>query len=758
MKIITGIILTIAWFLIGLCYVKARKEKHKLAVTVRRLIAVGFFIVFFNAVGLFTNYAIVNNIARCLYFVATNWLLYFLLKFSIEFNGKRFEDHVKKPVLIALLVADSASMDLNIVFNHVFDVEPVTVMGETFFDVHLKSGFYPHYAMIIFMVVCCLISLFYGCIKAPLFYRKKYFNIAIITIVIVLLNIFTVDKPIDVSVLGYIVEGVIIYYSTFVFSPQRLVQKTLLKVTDNMELALLVFDVDGNRMFNSNAANELLSTEPALVDSDGIVLEDWCRKQFMNYAEEFVRERTFTKGDEEHVLRIQLQRMKDKKHHLQGGYYIIQDRTEEIRQQREERYLATHDPLTGLYNRDSFYEKAAKYIQRFHDRELLMVCTDVKDFKMINDIFGTHNGDLVLKYVAQVLREKIKGVLTYGRISNDIFGMLILKSDFDAEMLALREREVFATSMEEISTIPLINYVGVYEIVEPDIPVSVMCDRARMAIATIKGDYYKRVAYYDNELRENLVNKQELINDLRHAISDGQIKMYLQPQMSAEQKLLGAEALMRWEHPVKGRIMPGEFIPIFEENGLISEVDKHIWETACKQLRDWKERGINDIYISVNISPRDFYFLDIFEIFKELSEKYKINPGSLKLEITETAMVMDFKRQLEFVSKLRNMGFAVEMDDFGSGYSSLNMLKDINVDVLKIDMAFLKKAEDEERSRKILQMIILLAKQLGMPVITEGVETEAQVKFLTEMGCEIFQGYYFGKPMPVEEFEQKFLS
>ena len=182
-----------------------------------------------------------------------------------------------------------------------------------------------------------------------------------------------------------------------------------------------------------------------------------------------------------------------------------------------------------------------------------------------------------------------------------------------------------------------------------------------------------------------------------------------------------------------------------------------MWETACKQIKKWNENGHEDLYISVNISPRDFYFLDIYQIFTDLIKKYDISPKSLKLEITETAIVMDVKRQMELIGKLRDAGFIVEIDDFGSGYSSLNMLKDLYVDILKIDMVFLRKSNDEERSKKILQMIITLAKQLGMPAITEGVETVEQVEFLSEMGCEMFQGYYFAKPMSVLDFEKQYL-
>ncbi len=387
-----------------------------------------------------------------------------------------------------------------------------------------------------------------------------------------------------------------------------------------------------------------------------------------------------------------------------------------------------------------------------------MICTDIKDFKMVNDYLGSETGDVVLINFAKMLDAKLDLESTvYGRLGNDVFAIVMPKSDFSEELFTSNDGNSLFEGIGQNVSFPIINYVGVYEITDTKVPVSVMCDRARMAISTIKGDYHKRVAYYDGKLRDNRLQEQELISGIYRAIENEELKMFLQPQMSTDGTMLGAEALVRWFHPQKGQIMPGQFIPVFEKNGLISEVDKYMWETACKQLKKWKEEGREDLYISVNISPKDFYFMNIYEIFNDLVEEYDIDTKNLKLEITETAIVMDFQRQLELINKLRQRGFIVEMDDFGSGYSSLNMLKDLQVDVLKIDMAFLRKASDEARSRKILEMIIALSKNLNMPVITEGVETAEQVEFLSKMGCEMFQGYYFAKPMCVGDFEKEYL-
>ena len=201
-------------------------------------------------------------------------------------------------------------------------------------------------------------------------------------------------------------------------------------------------------------------------------------------------------------------------------------------------------------------------------------------------------------------------------------------------------------------------------------------------------------------------------------------------------------------------VSPGEFIPIFEKNGLISDVDMYIWEVACKLLRKWKDQGREDLYISVNISPRDFYFLNVYQIFTELVEKYEIDPQNLKLEITETAIVMDLKRQMELIGRLRQTGFIVEMDDFGSGYSSLNMLGQMSIDILKLDMMFIRNELAKSEEKSILGDVINMVHRMQLEVVAEGVETSEQQKRLQGISCDYAQGYFYAKPMPENDFEK----
>ena len=719
----------------------------------------GFVIVFFYIIALLSSSPKISLFGYSAYYAAMMWLFYFLLYFALEYTGSTFEQHVNNKLMLVFLTINTLSFLTNNLWGHLFDVKHVTLFtGEEVFEPVVEPFYYVHYAFTVLLALFCLIALLDRWLHSAAFYRMKYLAIAMILLVMVGLNIHGFQSSLDFSIIGYVAEVICIYYCAFVYTPQSLMQKSLSLVTQDMTVGLIVMDLESKIVYSNQCADEYMNGRMPLEDEYGRTLEQWCRLLFIGEVEEGEIEKTFYKGTEPLFFKIELRRLLDGKEKLQGYYFLIQDRTDEINRLRIKQYQATHDRLTGLYNKEYFYEQSEKYIDEHLNEELLIVCTDIKDFKMINDFFGSEVGDLVLKNYAKRLQQKADRILLYGRLANDNFAVLMRKDEFDEAIFDISIQEAFAGAIDKEMAFALVTYVGVYEVVERELLVSVMCGRARMAVATIKGNQHRRVAYYDNELRENIVREQELIADFKQAIEQEQLQSYLHPQMNAEGKMLGAEGLVRWIHPTKGMIMPSEFIPVFEKNGLIIDVDRHVWEMACRQLRRWKDAGRTDVYISVNLSSRDFYFLNIYQVFTDLVKKYEISPKNLKLEITETAVMMDFERQLELIHKLREFGFVVEMDDFGSGYSSLNMLKDIHVDVLKLDMAFLQKNQDTDRGKKILQMVIGLSRQLGIPVISEGVETIEQVSFLSEMGCEIFQGFYFARPMAVEQFEKNYFK
>lgn len=418
-------------------------------------------------------------------------------------------------------------------------------------------------------------------------------------------------------------------------------------------------------------------------------------------------------------------------------------------------YSLTHDALTGLFARDGFYGEVRRILDENPDEQYLMVRTNIRDFKLVNELFGHEKGDAILVSIADVLKSgKILSDVT-GRVHGDHFAFLIREENYSEKTL----RACFRMLSDKVASTEysLEFHVGVFRITDPKMEVSIMCDRANMAINASRDESSALITYYSDDLMEKILFEKEVISDFDHALQQRQFRIFLQPLVTADGKLIGAEALSRW---IRGRDnamqYPKDFIHVLESRGLIYRLDLFVWEEAARILRSWKGTPMEDISISVNISPRDSFYIDIERTFDDLVELYDISREKLHLEITETALMSNPEKYFELTTNLKRKGYVVAIDDFGSGYSSLNMLKDVDCDVLKIDMEFLRETENKLRSKIILESVIDMSKKLGMKVICEGVEASSQISFLTEMGCDMFQGYYFSEPIPVDAFVEKY--
>ena len=416
-------------------------------------------------------------------------------------------------------------------------------------------------------------------------------------------------------------------------------------------------------------------------------------------------------------------------------------------------YHASHDGLTGLLNEDHFYELTRTMLLEAPDIPWIMVTGDLMEFRLLNDLFGVQKGNEMLVRTAEVLQkiaDDAKGLCA--RIAGDHFALLLPESGFLEESLNEAARTVAGFCSNGVYT--LFIHFGVYEIHDISMPVSVMCDRANVALLTIRDDIRSTLAYFNDEMMTRRRFEQEVITQFDREIKEGRFRMFLQPLTGKDGAPVGAEALVRWIRADGTVVPPVDFIGILERAGLILELDLCIWEQAVKQLSLWKNTEKEKLTISVNMSARDFYDGDIYALLTGLLEKYDVDSSKLRLELTETALLENAERNSGIFEKLRKAGFIIEIDDFGKGHSSLSMLKDIHADVIKIDMEFLRDMESRRRSRIILGSVIDMAKTLGMQVVTEGVETERQMKTLAAMGSDLFQGYYFSPPVSVEEFEK----
>lgn len=429
------------------------------------------------------------------------------------------------------------------------------------------------------------------------------------------------------------------------------------------------------------------------------------------------------------------------------------DITEEIISKEELSFRANHDDLTKIYNANAFYNRTRDMLTENPDSDFMLVRVNIVKFKFINDVFGTQIADNILidagKFLERVLSDR---TATYGRITSDHFALCIPADEFSEQEL-IDELNRFASTFPNYYNLSF--KAGIFRITDKAISIAVMCDRAKLAMQAIKNDMSKVFAYYNDEIRQSMLMEQRIESEMQWALDNEQFEVWFQPIYSlTSMQPYSAEALVRWRHPTKGLISPGMFIPVFEKNGFIRKLDSYVFEHVCSYIRDRSNKGQHLVPISVNISRMSLYAEDLADEIIGIVEKYSLTPDLFKIEITETAYNNYPQILLSTINKLRAYGFTILMDDFGSGYSSLNTLKDLPIDVLKIDMNFMSDFSVSDKATNILASIVRMAKWLDMPCIAEGVETELQVDFLKSIGCENIQGYYFSRPLPRDDFEK----
>ena len=408
-----------------------------------------------------------------------------------------------------------------------------------------------------------------------------------------------------------------------------------------------------------------------------------------------------------------------------------------------------YDELTGLYTKEAFKRRAEQETQPY-----AILYFDIWHFKAINDTYGKAGGDLLLIHIADVLRRLLNGNGYAQRIVADRFAVLLYTDKVYIE-------QFITTMVKEIAdydlNIHIVCNVGIF-INNPDeaLPAFAKIDRASIAQSVIKGSYTKIFNYYETELTEKLINEQTITSNMLEALDNNQFVIYYQPQYShVTGKIVGAEGLVRWLHPDLGLISPDKFIPVFEKNSFITTLDMYVFEQVCKFIRKCMNQGIAIVPISTNFSRFDVIQEDFVERLDEIRQMYNVPVEKIRIEITESAVVEGSDYISDVVTKLKECGYIVEMDDFGSGYSSLNVLKDIDFDIIKLDMKFMSNEKRNERGSTILSSVVGMSTKLNMTIIAEGVETELQADFLRDIGCEIIQGYFYSKPIPEAEFLEK---
>ena len=434
---------------------------------------------------------------------------------------------------------------------------------------------------------------------------------------------------------------------------------------------------------------------------------------------------------------------------------VVLARCERIVELFENKNIISHtekDSLTGLFVKDYFFE----YIRRVEllgkqvPRDALVF--DIEHFHLVNEFCGRPLGNMVLSKIGEALQKLLPSMNGFAcRATADTFYVFVSHQEDYSELC--EALSAVLSSFFHIGNIR-IRY-GLWENVSRDFEIEVWFVRAKIACNSNRGDLSKSFARYNNDLHAKYLFEETLIHDLDEAIANKDLRVYYQPKyniVGKKPRLASAEALVRWIHPKLGFISPGDFIPLFESNGLIRKVDNFVWKEVAAQIRKWKDKYGATIPVSVNVSRINILDPELEMKLEYIRAKYDLSAEEFMLEVTESAYSENMKRLVEVVENLRNKGFRIEIDDFGAGYSSLNMLTTIPIDILKIDMSFIRNMEKDERNKKLVKIIIDIAKFLKIPSVAEGVETESQLDTLKKMGCEIIQGFYFSKPVPPKDF------
>lgn len=413
--------------------------------------------------------------------------------------------------------------------------------------------------------------------------------------------------------------------------------------------------------------------------------------------------------------------------------------------------MAERDSLTGVYSQTFFYHYAEREIRENPYTDYDIIVTNIESFRLINERQGWKTGNMVLCRLASFFKGLIKDEEVCGRLMADRFALLVKRRPLAEYPFIFQP---ITNYLRDNTATPVVMKYGIYQIEDRDEPVDFMCDKAATALKKIYKAYDKNFSLYDNKLRSQAETEQIISDSMEKAIAQHEFEVYYQPKHYMENDSTGgAEALVRWNSPTLGFISPGDFIPIFEQNGFISKLDEYVWEDVCKTIHETIEKGNTPVPISVNISRVDFEQEDLAKKIIKLVDSYEVPHQYIHLEITESAYSDNPSKIANDIETLHRAGFTIELDDFGTGYSTLSALSEISFDILKLDMSLVKGME-QPKKKMILSHVIDMATSIEIQTVAEGCETEDEANELKRLGATYIQGFYYSKPLPEQQFEE----
>lgn len=688
----------------------------------------------------------------CVYKVCAIWTYYLAFSFNHAFTNTTKKLGFIKEFYFILCFIDSVLLLANARVNVIFDLVPAhTNAGFFYWGIKYTYRFGFHKLVCAILSFSSLALLISSIVKAPSYNKVKYVTILTSESLVLIANyVFnSLDLPLNISLLMLVASSIFIAnYVNKDFSAPVLIGP-LSAITESINDVIFCYDSSENLIYANSAAKNVFKKS-----NDN--LENFAKEFRQNFLKNRPSELSLKLDNGEE--RYYITEYKDFfiSNSNIGSYLRLQDKTKETLESRRKNYIATHDLLTGLFNRSGFFKKMQEALYQNTFKNPILICTNIKDFKLINTIYSEQVGDSVLQNQTEVMKRlpgHKKSII--GRIADDKFAILMEKQDFDKDIFEKVFNEVSCIIEKTLYNIQIV--AGIYEIYDKKDTIQSIYDKAKISLDAIKDSDNQVFSFYNPSMMEKMLKEKDIVNDFEKSLNEKQFSIQLQPVIDKEGNVLGAESVVRWNNPKYEDLTPSSFLDVLERTSLIYKLDVYVWELVAKKLHEWKKRGFADRFISVNVSSKDKFFIDIIKTFSELIKKYDISPQNFKVEIRETAMLENPEKTIAIFSQLKKLGIKVYIDNFGTGFSSLNVLKDFIADGIKMDTSFLSESKVSGKNKIILQTMISMSSDLGMEFIAKGVESENQMLALSKMDCKLFQGFYFSKPLPVKTYEAKYL-
>lgn len=705
--------------------------------------------------------AAIVNVLLGVFYTSVDWLLFFFIAFLNKYCNYYLFNFTSKWVLVGICGLDSINILTNSIFGHCYKLVAREYAGREFLVSEPLLGFRIHLGWSYLLVVVVAAILISKTVYVQKFYKSKYIGILACFMFVVVANaIYLIwPGPIDYSILGFVLASAVVYFVAMVTSPRAILNNTLMLTYDQMKQAMMIIDDKEQVVYINDLMRDFLGVvlkmdiKSEMRTQYGTIFGEWCKANYKNPESNFDYDLSCrldgSEDGEITYFSLKHRRILDDKNRLVCSYITVIDVTQENLKIQEQRYAATHDSLTGIYNRERFYEQCANVLRLHKDEKYVMVVANIYNFKQVNEVFGRDRADEMLKNIGKSMAYACKKGDVYGRLENDKFAYLLPKHNYrELTFITLPAQVV---KMDNDVSYPFPCYIGVYEIEDHDMPIKDMTYRAYLAEESIKGDYTKRLAYYEDKLKALDRAEAEYSEIIHDSIEQGQLQMYLMPQYDENKKLIGAEALARWNHPQKGLLLPEDFISVFEKSSLICDIDQYIWEQAFLTLARWRISGRDDLHIAVNVSAKNFFFTDVYTRLIQLAKKYDVSPSNIILEITEQTILTDRPKQSKLIERLRRAGFRVVLDHYINEGALMKFEAYIAVDGIKLDLGQLQNAADSDTAKILLFKFGKIAKAVDMPIYAQYIEDEESEKKLRELGCCCYQGYLHGKPVRAEE-------